>query len=163
MISKLNPERWERKRVGEKVFQKEGLSHIAVWDIAMVSSQKRSLSSLVWDSDVFRIILLLASPVSLLCWWCFAPCCHCIYCVHSPEFLCQICFLIIWYWSFKAWIEGQVLLCPQVELITSSFVIPLYIAQLVKNPPAMQETWVWSLDWEDPLEKGKATHSSILA
>ena len=36
------------------------------------------------------------------------------------------------------------------------------VAQLVKNPPAMQETWVRSLDWEDPLEKGKATHSSIL-
>ena len=37
------------------------------------------------------------------------------------------------------------------------------VAQLVKNPPAMWETWVWSLGWEDPLEKGKATHSSILA
>ena len=37
------------------------------------------------------------------------------------------------------------------------------VAQLVKNSPAMQETWVRSLDWEDPLEKGKATHSSILA
>ena len=37
------------------------------------------------------------------------------------------------------------------------------IAQLVKNPPAMWETWVQSLDWEDPLEKGKSTHSSILA
>ena len=37
------------------------------------------------------------------------------------------------------------------------------VAQLVKNPPAKRETWVWSLDWEDPLEKGKATHSSILA
>ena len=36
------------------------------------------------------------------------------------------------------------------------------MAQLVKNPPAMRETWVWSLGWEDPLEKGKATHSSIL-
>ena len=36
-------------------------------------------------------------------------------------------------------------------------------ALLVKNPPAMQETWVRSLGWEDPLEKGKATHSSILA
>ena len=33
----------------------------------------------------------------------------------------------------------------------------------VKNPPAMQETPVWFLGWEDPLEKGKATHSSILA
>ena len=37
------------------------------------------------------------------------------------------------------------------------------MAQLVKNPPAMWETWVPSLGWEDPLEKGKATHSSILA
>ena len=37
------------------------------------------------------------------------------------------------------------------------------MAQLVKNLPAMQETWVQSLDCEDPLEKGKATHSSILA
>ena len=36
-------------------------------------------------------------------------------------------------------------------------------AQLVKNPPAMPETWVRSLGGEDPLEKGKATHSSILA
>ena len=36
-------------------------------------------------------------------------------------------------------------------------------AQLVKNPPAMRETWVQSLGWEDPLEKGKAIHSSTLA
>ena len=34
---------------------------------------------------------------------------------------------------------------------------------MVKNPPAVQETPVWVLGWEDPLEKGKATHSSILA
>ena len=37
------------------------------------------------------------------------------------------------------------------------------VAQLVKTPPAMQETWFRSLGWEDPLEKGKAAHSSILA
>ena len=37
------------------------------------------------------------------------------------------------------------------------------VAQLVKNPPAMWETWVRSLGWEDTLEKGKATHLSILA
>ena len=35
------------------------------------------------------------------------------------------------------------------------------VAQMVKNPPALEETWVRSLGWEDPLEKGKATHSSI--
>ena len=37
------------------------------------------------------------------------------------------------------------------------------MAQLVKNLPAMWKTWVRSLGWEDPLEKGKATHSRILA
>ena len=36
-------------------------------------------------------------------------------------------------------------------------------AQMAKNPPAMQETWVQSLDQEDPLKEGMATHSSILA
>ena len=37
------------------------------------------------------------------------------------------------------------------------------VAQLVKNPPAVWETWVQSLGWEDPLEESMATHSSILA
>ena len=37
------------------------------------------------------------------------------------------------------------------------------VAQLVKNLPAMQEIWLRSLGWEDPLEKGKVTYSSILA
>ena len=37
------------------------------------------------------------------------------------------------------------------------------VAQMVKNLPAMQETQVQALGWEDPLEKGMATHSSILA
>ena len=41
--------------------------------------------------------------------------------------------------------------------------IELNVAQTVKNPPAIRETWVWSLDWEDPLEKGTVTHSSIPA
>ena len=37
------------------------------------------------------------------------------------------------------------------------------MAQLVKNPPAMWETWLQSQGWKDPLEKGKVTHSRILA
>ena len=37
------------------------------------------------------------------------------------------------------------------------------VAKMVKNPPAMQETWVQSRGWEDPLKKGRPTHSSILA
>ena len=45
----------------------------------------------------------------------------------------------------------------------SLYLASTLVAQLVKNLPAMLETWVQSLGWEDPLEKGKATHSSILA
>ena len=37
------------------------------------------------------------------------------------------------------------------------------VAQSVKNPPAVQDTWVQSLGWEDPLEEGMTTHFSILA
>ena len=41
--------------------------------------------------------------------------------------------------------------------------IAILVTQTVKNPPAMRETWVRSLGWEDPLEEGMANHSSILA
>ena len=44
-----------------------------------------------------------------------------------------------------------------------TFLVPSLVAQLVTNLPAMLETQVWSLGWEDPLEKAMATHSSILA
>ena len=43
------------------------------------------------------------------------------------------------------------------------FLLGFPVAQLIKNLPAVQEIWVQSLGWEDSLEKGKATHSSILA
>ena len=43
------------------------------------------------------------------------------------------------------------------------FCYVFWVAQLVKNPPAVTKTWVQSLGWEDPLEKGTASHSSILA
>ena len=48
-------------------------------------------------------------------------------------------------------------------MIEVLFCLASLVAQMVKNLPAMQETWVRSLGWEDPLEKGKAPHSSILA
>ena len=50
-----------------------------------------------------------------------------------------------------------------ILLLFSSLVWASLLAQLVKNPPAMRETWVRSQGWEDPLEKGTATHSGILA
>ena len=46
--------------------------------------------------------------------------------------------------------------------MTNTFWVSL-VAQIVKNLPALQETWVRSLGWEDPLEEGMATHSRILA
>ena len=52
--------------------------------------------------------------------------------------------------------------CPLL-LRLLAFLGASLVAQMVKNPPAMWETWVQSLDQEDPLEKGMATHSSILA
>ena len=53
----------------------------------------------------------------------------------------------------KGWIWERV--CP--------WACASQVAQLIKNLPAMQETQIWSLGWEDPLEKDMATHSSILA
>ena len=55
--------------------------------------------------------------------------------------------------------------CPylQNEMLPTLSVEASLVAQMVKNPPAMQETWVQSLGWEDPLEQDMATHSSILA
>ena len=47
--------------------------------------------------------------------------------------------------------------------MTCSHVRASLVAQLVKNSPAMWESWVRSLGWDDPLEKGKATHSRIQA
>ena len=55
-------------------------------------------------------------------------------------------------------LKGHLFLVLVLEGLGTSLV-----AQLVKNSPAMWETWVRSLGWEDSLEKGEATHSSILA
>ena len=58
---------------------------------------------------------------------------------------------------------NYIFLQPCLELVTLSFNKSSMIAQLIKDPSAIQETWVLSLGWEDPLKKGMATHSSILA
>ena len=60
--------------------------------------------------------------------------------------------------DFCSAFQRQQMLCSWVSFIGAS-----PVAQLVKNLPAMSETWVQSLGLEDPLNKGKATHSSILA
>ena len=52
---------------------------------------------------------------------------------------------------------------PQATQVSLGLNESSLVAQLAKDPPAMWEAWVHSLGWEDPLEKGRATHSSILA
>ena len=54
-------------------------------------------------------------------------------------------------------------LCDMKPVVSAPFTWASLVAQLVKDITAMQETWVRSLSWEDPLEKGKATLSNILA
>ena len=74
-------------------------------------------------------------------------------------------------WSpHKSGLRGEPFWCKDcwVHCISFSYHPPSYhwaslVAQLLKNPPAMWETWVRSMSWEHSLEKGKATHSSILA
>ena len=59
----------------------------------------------------------------------------------------------------------EVWLIIHVKILASAHELsraPL-VAQLIKNLPAVQETWFWTLGWEDPLQKGTATHSSSLA
>ena len=61
--------------------------------------------------------------------------------------------------QFDSWVRK---ICGRRDRLPTVF-LGFPVAQLVKNPPAMREAWVQSLGWEDPLEKGKATRSRILA
>ena len=79
-------------------------------------------------------------------------CCPAVFLDSSTRFVVFIlgfALLII----LSCWNIGIIFICRGASLV----------AQLVKNPPATWETWVQSLGWEDLLEKGKATHSSVLA
>ena len=71
-----------------------------------------------------------------------------------PIFLIGCC-------SFSHWFVR--ILCILRKFSVASDLKASLVAQIVKNPPAMWETWVWSLGWEDPLEEGMATYFSILA
>ena len=95
-----------------------------------------------------------------------------------PSVYPHFCLYLRYYWGFPGSSAGKESTCNAENpgLILGSGKFPgegmdypfqyswaSLVAQMVKNPPAMQETWVRFLGWEDPLEKGKATHSSILA
>ena len=92
----------------------------------------------------------------------------------QPRFFLECCLHSSKTWqlsgnSFMAqpWLWSGSFLLPALydwNITLCSYILQASLAvQMVKNPPAMQETWVWSLGWEDPLEEGKATHSSVLA
>ena len=64
----------------------------------------------------------------------------------------------------RQWFPGKYLTTSSSKIVyIHVYIWASLVAQPVKNQPAMWKTWVRSLVWEDPLEKGKATHSSILA
>ena len=80
----------------------------------------------------------------------------------------QYLFSLFIFPSLESWWINSSVFGPSTILRTFSFYPYTHqgfslVAQLVKNLPSVRETWVQSLGWEDPLEKGKATHSSILA
>ena len=81
-----------------------------------------------------------------------------------PLFYIQL-ILYLWWWWEKSMQFGKQVYYRSGSLLYASIYIKWasLVAQMVKNLPAMQETQVWSLDWEDLLEKGMTTHSSILA
>ena len=69
-------------------------------------------------------------------------------------------YLLYIFWPFRV---RTSLLLFYTSISTSLTGRAFLVAQLVKNPPVIQDTWVQSLGWEDPMEKGKANQSSILA
>ena len=99
--------------------------------------------------------------------------CGILSCVHlfgtprtvAARLLCPWDFSQQEYWSGLPFPLSGNLSDPEIELMcpTSPVLEDGFVARLIRNPPTMQETWVLFLGWEDPLEKGMATHSSILA
>ena len=67
------------------------------------------------------------------------------------------------HWKWRVGIGGKVPEMSPFEALEIPTTMGFPVAQSVKNLPAVQETWVRSLGWEDPLEEGMATHSSTLA
>ena len=78
----------------------------------------------------------------------------------------EISFDITYLWNLKKWYRWAYLQnrnSHRCRKQTYGYQGASLTNQLVKNPPEMRETWIRSLGWEDPLEEGRATHSSILA
>ena len=99
--------------------------------------------------NLYHLLIFLSVQI-----YCELLCCvfHLSYCIFQLQ---------NFHWSFLKVTSFSLICLQHLWKLTSPS--PLVKAQLVKNPPAMWEAWVQSLCWEDPPEKGQATHSSILA
>ena len=95
-------------------------------------------------------------PPTLLSWSCL------LYCYFEYVHLSStyLSWLEIWIYILLIMLAQLVKNLPAMQETQYSWTS--LVARLVNNMPAMRETGVWSLGWEDPLEKGKATHSSFL-
>ena len=91
--------------------------------------------------------------------WGQASICQPLSVIHSQKNLTRHGWVVKPHWGKVNWKEPAEKLRIQSNLLNGASLV----AQMVKNLPGMQEIWVWCLGWEDPLEKGMATRSSILA
>ena len=64
----------------------------------------------------------------------------------------------LWWMNWRNELKDSTFVCE----VGFEFILGSLVAQLLKNPPAVQEAWVWSLGWQDPLGREKAAYSSIL-
>ena len=86
---------------------------------------------------------------------------------HRPQECLNLVSQISWRITIQTWWWPRLVLCFWWQFMQRQSILlsglDFCFVQLVKSPPAMRETWVQSLGWEDPLEKGTASHSSILS
>ena len=158
------------------------LSPIPLLEIALICLflMYLSVSSINWKGRDMIYFLTTVSPIHRQCL---------TQMINKTRWRKEIWLLIIsiistWQWPLLAWLEPNVCFFFKLEkwqevfktdqkfsALLFTILIESYhanlqaslVAQLVKNPPAMRQTWAGSLGWEDPLEKGKATHSRIPA
>ena len=97
-------------------------------------------------------------PVISFCFLCM--CIPQIYTLVYSAFL--LIFIKIIFHIIKPFINA-ILMVAKHSTALSTINLASWVVEMIKNLPEVQETWVQSLDWEDPLEKGMATHSSTLA
>ena len=165
MVWLLKKKKKQRKRAHQTFLKTWRFVHVLVWGWGMGGDRTNRFVSIrpssVFDTEGVLVWACLDSSLLHQYNMSVISCDHCEICAYRSKLKlrCQQS-------VFLSRAPGRIyFLVSTREEISYS---PQYswaslVAQLVKNLPVMWETCVWSLGWEDPLEKGKATHSSILA